>query len=710
LDEATPLGPDPAPGVPAQTPASAQDRRDHSDPGTDLPETLSGAAAGDTETPAPPSSFADAPDGGPQTLDAGPDGVSPTQDSPETQPDNMPDAPPPFANPASSDLSVADDPDTQSWPGEDDEREGAPEQIRAVPRRGRKPAKTGKKLAGVARTAPAAPMPERKVMVGPRAEPDAPQVDQPRTEAEAMTVFGARNQTIGGKPRYLGLILTGALLLVLAVVAIWAAFFLDGPERPAQQGAAPDATAVAPATDGLALAPTEPDAAAPPEDLAAPPAETPPEDLAEAPAEDPPQEAATRQAATPQTADADPESAAPDNSLPAENIALPRPDGALANPLADLRLSAAQPQPAPPSHAAGLPPFDALFQFDAEGRLVATAEGVVTPDGYRLVAARPEILPPPRPGSDQPSNTTPDVAAQPEPMPPTTESPVEPADPLAEDPGQDTAAGSIAAASLAPQSPDADPAASTPDPLASPPEDPALVFAPDTTGPVTRPLQRPLGIAPPTEDPAQPEAEASTQPEQESSITSPRPPARPASVVAQARRAAETEQASVLAAAAAAASAASTAAIDSGSESALTIASSRRPAARPPNFARAVEAAVAAAVAPPVGTARPTAPSRSEDEDEPEAQVSRSAPNIPTSANVAKQATQARALNLGRLALIGVYGTANNRQALVREPGGRMVRVKVGDRLDGGRVTAITASELRYQKGSSVNALVMPKG
>ena len=128
---------------------------------------------------------------------------------------------------------------------------------------------------------------------------------------------------------------------------------------------------------------------------------------------------------------------------------------------------------------------------------------------------------------------------------------------------------------------------------------------------------------------------------------------------------------------------------------------------------------MAAAVAPPVrqsaAAPEPEQPTQrvrrsSEEEDEPEAQVTRAAPNIPTAANVARQATVKNALNLGRMTLIGVYGTANNRQALVREPGGRMVRIKVGDRLDGGRVTAITASEVRYQKGNSVQAIGMPRG
>ena len=47
-------------------------------------------------------------------------------------------------------------------------------------------------------------------------------------ETERMTVFGARGDgTVGGKPRFLGLILTAVLLVFLAGVAAWASIFLD---------------------------------------------------------------------------------------------------------------------------------------------------------------------------------------------------------------------------------------------------------------------------------------------------------------------------------------------------------------------------------------------------------------------------------------------------------------------------------------------------
>jgi len=43
-------------------------------------------------------------------------------------------------------------------------------------------------------------------------------------------------------------------------------------------------------------------------------------------------------------------------------------------------------------------------------------------------------------------------------------------------------------------------------------------------------------------------------------------------------------------------------------------------------------------------------------------------------------------------------GTPSARRALVRLDNGRVVTVQVGERLDGGQVTAIGESELRYNK------------
>jgi len=84
------------------------------------------------------------------------------------------------------------------------------------------------------------------------------------------------------------------------------------------------------------------------------------------------------------------------------------------------------------------------------------------------------------------------------------------------------------------------------------------------------------------------------------------------------------------------------------------------------------------------------------------------APSIPSSASVARQATLKNEINLRRINLIGVYGTASNRRALVRLSSGRYKKVKVGDRIDGGKVVAIGEDQLRYQKGGRDHTLKMP--
>lgn len=85
-------------------------------------------------------------------------------------------------------------------------------------------------------------------------------------------------------------------------------------------------------------------------------------------------------------------------------------------------------------------------------------------------------------------------------------------------------------------------------------------------------------------------------------------------------------------------------------------------------------------------------------------------PRIPSSTSVARAATMKNAINLRKINLIGVYGTPSNRRALVRLPSGRYKKVKVGDRVDGGRVVAIGDSQLQYQKGGRNQTLKMPNG
>ncbi|WP_299678899.1 hypothetical protein [uncultured Roseobacter sp.] len=136
------------------------------------------------------------------------------------------------------------------------------------------------------------------------------------------------------------------------------------------------------------------------------------------------------------------------------------------------------------------------------------------------------------------------------------------------------------------------------------------------------------------------------------------------------------------------------------SGSPLAVAASLRPDARPSNFnqivARAQQTAASAAA---IGAASIAAP------------APRSVtPQIPSSASVAREATLRNAINLRKVNLIGVYGTPSARRALVRLSNGRYKKVQVGDRIDGGRVSAIGEGELRYQKRGRNIVLKMPRG
>ncbi|NIY99837.1 pilus assembly protein PilP, partial [Salipiger sp. HF18] len=86
------------------------------------------------------------------------------------------------------------------------------------------------------------------------------------------------------------------------------------------------------------------------------------------------------------------------------------------------------------------------------------------------------------------------------------------------------------------------------------------------------------------------------------------------------------------------------------------------------------------------------------------------APRIPQNSSVAGAATVKNQINLRQINLIGVFGTPSSRRALVRLSNGRLQNVKVGDRLDGGRVAAIGDTELQLNKNGRNVVLRMPNG
>lgn len=135
---------------------------------------------------------------------------------------------------------------------------------------------------------------------------------------------------------------------------------------------------------------------------------------------------------------------------------------------------------------------------------------------------------------------------------------------------------------------------------------------------------------------------------------------------------------------------------------ALAVKTSRTPSSRPSDFASIV---AKARVSPEnikekeaVKQAATTTSTR----------ATATGPTIPTRASVANEATQKNKISMRKVSLIGVYGTPKKRSALVRMSNGKIVEVSIGDRVDGGKVAAIGADEVRYVKGGRNILLKMP--
>ena len=325
-----------------------------------------------------------------------------------------------------------------------------------------------------------------------------------------------------------------------------------------------------------------------------------------------------------------------------------------------------------------------VYQFLANGLLKATPEGIVSPDGVFLIAGKPPVLPPARSEAAAALAAAAAAAATP-PAPETAGTAPSPADASLVTAGTDAAEAESAA------------------PVAS---DPAMAGF--------RPRPRPETLVPAGNDDAQ------LAPAEATEFAGLRPLPRPASVLAAAAAAApaptETAAADLGAQGAsltaqAEAKLAEAAALEAQDPSIVAI--SMRPASRPRDFSNAVEAAVAAAVREPppqeevVAAAPEAKPEELDELNEPD--TASAAPSIPTKASVAKQATYANAINLSKISLIGTYGTESRRYALVRQSNGKYKKVKLGDKIDGGTVKAITETEVRYQKGGKLLSLKMPK-
>jgi type IV pilus biogenesis protein PilP len=572
------------------------------------------------------------------------------------------------------------------------------------------------------------------------------------TEAEALTLFGRRGQaqptrSLAGPV----LMAAGAVVALLAAVAVWALYFSGpAPVQTAQvpEVAAPAAAPVSAPEGAVAAAPADPEPVQPaPAAETLPPAteaaeaelspfETDPAVLAErlaaeALAEAQPAEVLDRLVSEQPVEPADP---VPDATTAEAGAAA----GAELTPAAPVAVAAPQPQPeaaeatraatgtgpltlpgrliAPPVaevapiSPAPPPPFEVAAlqaQLPAEPAPENTAtpapEAPADPE-VAVQEGRPAVVPPPAPGRPAPVSApagstaapaapaTAEVTAAPEATPPQVADDTPRADPALAGFRPEARSARVRAlgeALRAAQPPAPAEAAPAPEPagrldqgsLAQPIETVAIAEATTTAAAepppggvalsLLRPLRRPTDLvpdptaeAPVVEEPAEVVARSMLPAQRPQSLA-----ARvEATLAAQARERERVQQARAAAAAAAAARA------------------SAPPAAAPAQQAAAV---------PRASTARAAAVAAEEEpEESPDAYAA--GPETPTTASVAQAATQQRAIRTRDANLIGVFGSPSNRRALVRMPNGDVVRLQVGDRFDGGQVSAIGDSELRY--------------
>ncbi|MCW1934747.1 hypothetical protein [Pararhodobacter zhoushanensis] len=414
-----------------------------------------------------------------------------------------------------------------------------------------------------------------------------------------------------------------------------------------------------------------------------------------------PQIAAEQSSDTPQVAT---------TATPVQRLSLPR--GITVPPAAEVAFAS----PPPP------PPFGTQFNFDERGLVEATPEGALTPSGVTVFAGRPEVVPAsrstviaPEPAAE--AAAEPAVAPQPatEPVAAAIESAIAdavgaaieeitptPAEPTAGAPATDAPPAEAPSAEVVyDDTPRADPALADARPRPrservralgeeqqAPPEAPAAddqtLLAPPARPEAATDTAALTPAAAATIETAQvTDAETATRTETASDVTaldaaSPggvtlaalRPQRRPTDLVPEA--APEPQ-------------------VDLAGATAEAVAQSPVPGARPDDITERARALLAAAAA------APRAPEVVETGAGETASSARD-PVIPSSASVARQATETDAIRLNRVNLIGVFGTPQSRRALVRMSNGRVVRVAVGDRLDGGQVAAIGEAELRYVK------------
>ncbi len=487
----------------------------------------------------------------------------------------------------------------------------------------------------------------------------APPADQQEVQSEAqrLTIFGAREPArpapAGG--RRVGLVLTAIVLLLLVGIGAWAAIFLDD-NALARLFRDPAPVAEAPAPQDSATAAETATVSAPPE------AEQP-AGLAEDPAPRPETSAPAAPAAPDEGAEDDvvvaalPQETAPadagDAREPTGQRALPQPDPADLSPdEARARYAAtgiwqlAPDAPRPP----GLEGLEDFYQTSIDRQVVAQ-DAVALPDPG---AARTDLRPP-TPAPPAPAGTRFRVDER----------------------------GLVVATEEGALNPDGVRVYAGLPPAVAPAVPERL--EPEGITPAERERMSQVRPRPRPQDLIEQNERGALGGRTRTELASLRPRLRPQS----AQQLARTDSDAVEAAVAEAAETGEGFFVDPTPQA---VEASLAPSKRPGNFARVVKEARAARASEPVSSSQ------------------RVVPDAPSGTTVAKAATDRNALRMRRVNLIGVYGKPDSRRALVRLANGRYKKVKVGDRLDGGRVAAIGDDELRLQKRGRSVTLRMPRG
>jgi type IV pilus biogenesis protein PilP len=97
-----------------------------------------------------------------------------------------------------------------------------------------------------------------------------------------------------------------------------------------------------------------------------------------------------------------------------------------------------------------------------------------------------------------------------------------------------------------------------------------------------------------------------------------------------------------------------------------------------------------------------------EAKQQPKAATPSAALNIPSNARVARVATLTDAIDLGDLALVGIFGKSSSRYAMLRTSQGKITKVQTGQKVSGWTVSAIAEDGVRIQKRSKTRVLRLP--